>query len=112
MSHQVGRVNDLAWTTAIGEVLDTEAIYIKGKNLILTSPDRRNVMKESAKPHICLSQPCFSKIGLMENFYETLDAHIQLRRRRAERRTFRGDYRTARWHPPTPDPEGVEAIPP
>ena len=75
---QVGRVNGLAWTAAGGEVLDTEAIPIKGKgNLILTG-QLGDVMKESAETAYTYIRSRAKELGLVENFYETLDTHIHL----------------------------------
>ena len=75
---QVGRVNGLAWTMAGGEVLDTEAITIKGKgNLILTG-QLGDVMKESAETAYTYIRSRAKELGLTENFYETLDTHIHL----------------------------------
>lgn len=75
---QVGRVNGLAWTAAGGEVLDTEAITIKGKgNLILTG-QLGDVMKESAETAYTYIRSHAKELGLVENFYETLDTHIHL----------------------------------
>lgn len=75
---QVGRVNGLAWTVAGGEVLDTEAITIKGKgNLILTG-QLGDVMKESAETAYTYIRSRAKELGLVENFYETLDTHIHL----------------------------------
>lgn len=75
---QVGRVNGLAWTAAGGEVLDTEAITIKGKgNLILTG-QLGDVMKESAETAYTYIRSRAKELGLVENFYEKLDTHIHL----------------------------------
>ena len=75
---QVGRVNGLAWTAAGGEVLDTEAITLKGKgNLILTG-QLGDVMKESAETAYTYIRSRAKELGLVENFYETLDTHIHL----------------------------------
>lgn len=75
---QVGRVNGLAWTAAGGEVLDTEAVTIKGKgNLILTG-QLGDVMKESAETAYTYIRSRAKELGLAENFYETLDTHIHL----------------------------------
>lgn len=74
----VGRVNGLAWTMAGGEVLDTEAITIKGKgNLILTG-QLGDVMKESAETAYTYIRSRAKELGLTENFYETLDTHVHL----------------------------------
>lgn len=74
----VGRVNGLAWTMAGGEVLDTEAVTIKGKgNLILTG-QLGDVMKESAETAYTYIRSWAKELGLKEDFYETLDTHIHL----------------------------------
>ena len=74
----VGRVNGLAWTMAGGEVLDTEAVTIKGKgNLILTG-QLGAVMKESAETAYTYIRSRAKQLGLKDDFYETLDTHIHL----------------------------------
>ena len=74
----VGRVNGLAWTMAGGEVLDTEAVTIKGKgNLILTG-HLGDVMKESAETAYTYIRSRAKQLGLKDDFYETLDTHIHL----------------------------------
>lgn len=74
----VGRVNGLAWTMAGGEVLDTEAVTIKGKgNLILTGR-LGDVMKESAETAYTYIRSRAKQLGLKDDFYETLDTHIHL----------------------------------
>lgn len=75
---KVGRVNGLAWTVVGGEVLDTEAVTIKGKgNLILTG-QLGDVMKESAETAYTYIRSRAKDLGLKDNFYETLDTHIHL----------------------------------
>lgn len=74
----VGRVNGLAWTMAGGEVLDTEAVTIKGKgNLILTG-QLGDVMKESAETAYTYIRSRAKQLGLKDDFYESLDTHIHL----------------------------------
>ena len=74
----VGRINGLAWTMAGGEVLDTEAVTIKGKgNLILTG-QLGDVMKESAETAYTYIRSRAKQLGLKDDFYETLDTHIHL----------------------------------
>lgn len=74
----VGRVNGLAWTMAGGEVLDTEAVTIKGKgNLILTG-QLGDVMKESAETAYTYIRSRAKQLGLKDDFYETMDTHIHL----------------------------------
>lgn len=63
----VGRVNGLAWTMAGGEVLDTEAVTIKGKgNLILTG-QLGDVMKESAETAYTYIRSRAKQLGLKDD---------------------------------------------
>ena len=72
----VGRVNGLAWTAVGGEVLDTEAVTLKGKgNLILTG-QLGDVMKESAETAYTCIRSRAKELGLPDDFYEKLDIHI------------------------------------
>ena len=74
----VGRVNGLAWTIAGGEVLDTEAVTIKGKGHLILTGQMGDVMKESAETAYTYIRSKAKDLGLKEDFYETLDTHIHL----------------------------------
>ena len=74
----VGRVNGLAWTAVGGEVLDTEAVTIKGKGRLILTGQLGDVMKESAETAYTYIRSRAKKLGLKENFYESLDTHIHL----------------------------------
>ncbi|WP_276897110.1 endopeptidase La [Dialister micraerophilus] len=74
----VGRVNGLAWTAVGGEVLDTEAVTIKGKGRLILTGQLGDVMKESAETAYTYIRSRAKKLGLEENFYESLDTHIHL----------------------------------
>lgn len=74
----VGRVNGLAWTAVGGEVLDTEAVTIKGKGRLILTGQLGDVMKESAETAYTYIRSRAKKLGLKENFYENLDTHIHL----------------------------------
>lgn len=74
----VGRVNGLAWTVVGGEVLDTEAVTIKGKGHLILTGQLGDVMKESAETAYTYIRSQAKKLGLKEDFYETLDTHIHL----------------------------------
>ena len=74
----VGRVNGLAWTMAGGEVLDTEAVTIKGKGNLILMGQLGDVMKESAETAYTYIRSRAKELGLKEDFYETLDTHIHL----------------------------------
>lgn len=74
----LGRVNGLAWTAVGGEVLDTEAVTIKGKGRLILTGQLGDVMKESAETAYTYIRSRAKKLGLKENFYESLDTHIHL----------------------------------
>ena len=74
----VGRVNGLAWTIAGGEVLDTEAVTIKGKGHLILTGQMGDVMKESAETAYTYIRSKAKDLGLKDDFYETLDPHIHL----------------------------------
>ena len=74
----VGRVNGLAWTIAGGEVLDTEAVTIKGKGHLILTGQMGDVMKESAETAYTYIISKAKDLGLKDDFYETLDTHIHL----------------------------------
>lgn len=109
---QVGRVNGLAWTAAGGEVLDTEAITIKGKgNLILTG-QLGDVMKESAETAYTYIRSRAKELGLVEISMKRW-IPISIFPKAPCRKTDlpRGLPWPLRWHPPTPDGKS-EVIPP
>lgn len=72
----VGRVNGLAWTMASGEVLDTEAVTIKGKGHLILTGQLGDVMKESAETAYTCIRNRAKELGLKDDFYESLDTHI------------------------------------
>lgn len=74
----VGRVNGLAWTIAGGEVLDTEAVTLKGKGHLILTGQMGDVMKESAETAYTYIRSKAKDLGLKDDFYETLDTHIHL----------------------------------
>lgn len=75
---KVGRVNGLAWTAVGGEVLDTEAVTIKGKGKLILTGQLGDVMKESAETAYTYIRSRAKNLGLKEDFYETIDTHIHL----------------------------------
>lgn len=74
----VGRVNGLAWTAAGGEVLDTEAVVLKGHGKLLLTGQLGDVMKESAEAAYTYIRSRAEALGLPDDFYEKLDIHIHL----------------------------------
>lgn len=74
----VGRVNGLAWTMAGGEVLDTEAVALKGHGKLILTGQLGDVMKESAEAAYTYIRSRAESLGLADDFYEKLDIHIHL----------------------------------
>lgn len=74
----VGRVNGLAWTAAGGEVLDTEAVAIRGHGKLILTGQLGDVMKESAEAAYTYVRSRAESLGLPDDFYEKLDIHIHL----------------------------------
>ena len=74
----VGRVTGLAWTAVGGEVLDTEAVTIKGKGHLILTGQLGDVMKESAETAYTYIRSRAKELGLPEDFYESIDTHIHL----------------------------------
>lgn len=74
----VGRVNGLAWTMAGGEVLDTEAVALKGHGKLILTGQLGDVMKESAEAAYTYIRSRAESLGLADDFYEKLDVHIHL----------------------------------
>lgn len=74
----VGRVNGLAWTMAGGEVLDTEAVVLKGHGKLILTGQLGDVMKESAEAAFTYIRSRADKLGLPDDFYEKQDIHIHL----------------------------------
>lgn len=74
----VGRVNGLAWTVAGGEVLDTEAVVLKGSGKLILTGQLGDVMKESAEAAFTYIRSRAEALGLSDDFYEKADIHIHL----------------------------------
>lgn len=75
---EVGIVTGLAWTQVGGEVLETEAVAVKGKGSLLLTGQLGDVMKESAEAGMTYIRRRASELGLPEDFYSHLDLHIHL----------------------------------
>lgn len=75
---EVGIVTGLAWTQVGGEVLETEAVAVKGKGSLLLTGQLGDVMKESAEAGMTYIRRRAGELGLPEDFYSHLDLHIHL----------------------------------
>jgi len=74
----VGVVQGLAWTQAGGEVLQVEALKMKGNgNLVLTG-QLGDVMKESARAAMSYSKAHMEELGIDPEFFDKNDIHIHL----------------------------------
>ncbi len=74
----VGRVNGLAWTAVGGEVLDVEAVALKGSGKLELTGQLGDVMKESAQAAYTYIRSRAETLGLSDHFYEKEDIHIHL----------------------------------
>ncbi len=74
----VGIVTGMAWTQVGGEVLETEAVAVKGKGCLLLTGQLGDVMKESAEAGMTYIRRRADVLGLPDDFYSHLDFHIHL----------------------------------
>ena len=75
---EVGLVTGLAWTQVGGEVLETEAVAVKGKGNLLLTGQLGDVMKESAEAGVTYIRSRAKSLGLPDDFYMHYDFHIHL----------------------------------
>jgi ATP-dependent Lon protease len=75
---EIGIVTGLAWTQVGGEVLETEAVAVKGKGQLLLTGQLGDVMKESAEAGVTYIRRRAEDLGIPDNFYTTTDLHIHL----------------------------------
>jgi ATP-dependent Lon protease len=75
---EVGIVTGLAWTQVGGEVLETEAVAVKGKGNLLLTGQLGDVMKESAEAGMTYIRRRATNLGLPDDFYSKMDLHIHL----------------------------------
>ena len=61
-----------------GEVLDTEAVALKGHGKLILTGQLGDVMKESAEAAYTYIRSRAESLGLTDDFYEKLDVHIHL----------------------------------
>lgn len=75
---EVGLVTGLAWTQAGGEVLETEAVAVKGKGGLTLTGRLGEVMKESATAAVTYIRRRAAELELPEDFNTKTDLHIHL----------------------------------
>ncbi|MCJ7615635.1 MAG: endopeptidase La, partial [Desulfobacterales bacterium] len=68
----------LAWTQTGGMLLFVEATSMKGKNGLTLTGQLGDVMKESATAALSFIRANASKIGISEDFFDTIDIHIHI----------------------------------
>ncbi len=76
--NQIGQVTGLAWTEVGGELLTVEAVKLPGKGNTVTTGKLGEVMQESIKAAISVVRARAKRLGIHEDFYQTLDLHIHL----------------------------------
>jgi ATP-dependent Lon protease len=76
--NQVGQVTGLAWTEVGGELLTIEAVKLPGKGNTVTTGKLGEVMQESIKAAVSVVRARAKRLGIAEDFYQTLDLHIHL----------------------------------
>ena len=75
---EVGLVTGLAWTQAGGEVLETEAVAVKGKGGLTLTGRLGEVMKEWATAAVTYIRRRAAELELPEDFNTKTDLHIHL----------------------------------
>jgi ATP-dependent Lon protease len=76
--NQLGQVTGLAWTEVGGELLTVEAVKLPGKGNTVTTGKLGEVMQESIKAAISVVRARAKRLGIAEDFWQTLDLHIHL----------------------------------
>jgi ATP-dependent Lon protease len=76
--NQIGQVTGLAWTEVGGELLTVEAVKLPGKGNTVTTGKLGEVMQESIKAAISVVRARARRLGIPEDFYQTLDLHVHL----------------------------------
>jgi ATP-dependent Lon protease len=76
--NQIGQVTGLAWTEVGGELLTIEAVKLPGKGNTVTTGKLGDVMNESIKAAISVVRARAKRLGVQEDFWQTLDLHVHL----------------------------------
>ncbi|MGR3309363.1 MAG: endopeptidase La, partial [Candidatus Brocadiales bacterium] len=75
---RIGVVTGLAWTEAGGDIIFIEASGMKGKGKLSLTGQLGNVMQESAKAALSYIRSNAIRLGVEDNFYETMDIHLHV----------------------------------
>ncbi len=75
---QIGQVTGLAWTEVGGELLRIEAALTPGKGRLTHTGQLGDVMKESIQAAMTVVRSRAKALGLNDDFYEKVDAHIHV----------------------------------
>ena len=73
---EVGLVRGLAYTSAVGEVLDVEVAVMEGTGRLELTGNLGDVMKESAKAALSYIRSRAAVLGIDPEFYKNKDIHI------------------------------------
>jgi len=76
--NQIGQVTGLAWTEVGGELLTIEAVKLPGKGNTVTTGKLGDVMQESIKAAISVVRARAKRLGIADDFWQTLDLHVHL----------------------------------
>lgn len=75
---EVGVVNGLAWTSVGGEMLQVEAVTMKGDGKLELTGSLGDVMKESAKAAYSYIRSLADKYNILEDAFTTKNIHIHV----------------------------------
>src|SRR4051812_1115068 len=76
--NQIGQVTGLAWTEVGGELLTIESVKLPGKGNTVTTGKLGEVMQESIKAAVTVARARAKRLGVSEDFWQTLALHIHL----------------------------------
>jgi ATP-dependent Lon protease len=75
---EIGLTTGLAWTSAGGEVLLSEATILPGKGKLIITGKVGDVMQESAQAAMSYVRSRGDRLGLERDFYSKVDVHIHV----------------------------------